>query len=326
MWAVFGSFASVLIYRIKSGEGGILAGRSHCTSCNKVLQAIDLVPIFSYLFHFGKCRQCSKKVSMIYPLLEITMWLVFVATGYFMVDFASIASFQTWEILKLLWTLFLGFIVVTFSFYDILFLEIPDEILIIWIAWVFAYLSYITIFPDAIPTLPSIFETTTITFYSFLAVLVWACIILWMYVIMLKELSTKYDLLILFLSGLFLIWFWEFLQVSILEVPVLSWVVAAYFLFLFFYAQILVSGGAWLGGGDLRIAILMGLVLGANTLFFWVLASYVAGSIIGIGIILYKKLVLKQKGRVNTVIPFWPFLGFWLLFALFLQDTVYYIL
>lgn len=92
------------------------------------------------------------------------------------------------------------------------------------------------------------------------AVVLTGAIILGMYAIMLKELDTKYDILILGLAGLLLMGYKELFGMF-LEVPLISGLVAVYFLFLFFYAQIFISGGKWLGGGDLRIAILMGLIL-----------------------------------------------------------------
>ena len=69
--SAIGSFLSVVIYRVHSGEKGILMGRSHCPKCQYKLQPLDLVPIFSWLFLRGKCRKCKAKISPIYPLLEL---------------------------------------------------------------------------------------------------------------------------------------------------------------------------------------------------------------------------------------------------------------
>ena len=70
-WTLFGSFASVLIYRLKSGEKWIFLWRSHCKTCNRTLSALELIPIFSWLFSLWKCRGCKQKISIIYPLLFI---------------------------------------------------------------------------------------------------------------------------------------------------------------------------------------------------------------------------------------------------------------
>ncbi len=83
---LFGSFASVLIWRIRSKEGGIMTGRSHCPKCNHTLGALDLFPIFSYLFLGGKCRFCQEKISPVYPFLELTTGLLFMLSGYLLID------------------------------------------------------------------------------------------------------------------------------------------------------------------------------------------------------------------------------------------------
>ena len=62
---IIGSFLNVCIYRIPRHES-IVFGRSHCTKCGKQIKWYDLVPVFSYLFLFGKCRNCKEKISIIY--------------------------------------------------------------------------------------------------------------------------------------------------------------------------------------------------------------------------------------------------------------------
>ncbi len=307
-WTLFGSFASVIIYRLKSWEKGMWGGRSHCTSCQKTLGARDLVPIFSYLLHWGKCRQCDTKVSHIYPLLEITMWLAFAGIGYFGVDALYVIWGNFLEIGKLVFLLFLTFCLVVLSFYDILFLEIPEEILVIAIIGAFCVLMGQSFFPE-MQILPKFTLSQNSFFIGVLWSLVAASIILWMYVIMTQGLTEKYDFLILALSGLLLLWLREWFNTPFSSLPVISGVVAAYAIFLFFYLQIFVSSGAWLWGWDLRIAILMGLVLWMSLSFYGVFLTYISGSIIGISIIVYKKLIEKVKWRVNTMIPFWPFLA-----------------
>lgn len=60
---MFGSFASVIIYRIRSGEGGIMTGRSHCKTCQRNLGALDLIPLLSWVMSRGVCRKCKEKIS-----------------------------------------------------------------------------------------------------------------------------------------------------------------------------------------------------------------------------------------------------------------------
>lgn len=67
---LIGSFLNVCIYRIPRKES-ISFPPSHCFACGNNLKPIDLFPVFSYVFLKGKCRYCSEKISMQYPLIEI---------------------------------------------------------------------------------------------------------------------------------------------------------------------------------------------------------------------------------------------------------------
>ncbi len=73
---IFGSFYNVVIYRLPI-DLSIAKGRSFCPNCNHSLRAIDLIPVFSYIFLKGKCRYCDIKISMRYPLIELICGLLF---------------------------------------------------------------------------------------------------------------------------------------------------------------------------------------------------------------------------------------------------------
>ncbi len=73
---VIGSFLNVVIYRLEKGES-IVTPSSHCTACGTGLKPLDLIPVFSYTFLKGKCRYCSEKVSIRYPLVEFLTSVVF---------------------------------------------------------------------------------------------------------------------------------------------------------------------------------------------------------------------------------------------------------
>lgn len=76
-----GSFMNVLIYRIPRGIGTV-KGRSFCPSCGHTLHAIDLVPLFSYIFLRGRCRYCKAKISPQYAAVELLNALLWVAYAY----------------------------------------------------------------------------------------------------------------------------------------------------------------------------------------------------------------------------------------------------
>ena len=79
--SVMGSFLNCYAYRICHNMS-IVKGRSKCGSCGHVLGPRDLVPIFSYLFSKGKCRYCGTKLSIKYPLTELTSGIIYVLVVY----------------------------------------------------------------------------------------------------------------------------------------------------------------------------------------------------------------------------------------------------
>ena len=80
--ALLGSFTTMLIWRLHNNETGIWTGRSKCPKCKKTLSALELIPLISWLIQRGRCKNCGKKISAFYPLIEI----VFVITGMIFVQ------------------------------------------------------------------------------------------------------------------------------------------------------------------------------------------------------------------------------------------------
>jgi len=66
---VWGSFLNVVIYRLPRGFS-IVRPPSSCPHCGKQIKAYENIPILSYLFLRGKCRNCKAKISPAYPLVE----------------------------------------------------------------------------------------------------------------------------------------------------------------------------------------------------------------------------------------------------------------
>lgn len=83
-----GSFLNVVVLRGFSGESIVLPP-SHCTKCNHKLAWYDNIPLFSYLLLRGKCRYCSEKISIQYPLVELATGIIF-AGLYYKYSFATI--------------------------------------------------------------------------------------------------------------------------------------------------------------------------------------------------------------------------------------------
>ena len=83
--AAFGSFFNVCIYRIPRRESIVFPG-SHCFQCNTKIKPADNIPILSYLFLKGKCRDCGFKIPIQYLLVEfltpILFVLLYISSGF----------------------------------------------------------------------------------------------------------------------------------------------------------------------------------------------------------------------------------------------------
>ena len=75
--SIFGSFYNVCIYRFPN-DLDVIAKKSFCTSCKYEIPFYLNIPIISYLFNFGKCRNCKKKISVSYFIVELFTALLFV--------------------------------------------------------------------------------------------------------------------------------------------------------------------------------------------------------------------------------------------------------
>ncbi|MDP3675102.1 MAG: prepilin peptidase [Novosphingobium sp.] len=60
--AVVGSFLGAALIRLPKGES-VVAGRSRCDVCGRVLGPAELVPVFSYLVLRGRCRACQAPID-----------------------------------------------------------------------------------------------------------------------------------------------------------------------------------------------------------------------------------------------------------------------
>lgn len=115
---VLGSFYNVVGYRLPKGES-LIYPPSHCPKCQHRLGASELVPIFSYLFLKGKCKNCHEPVSLFYPIFELSSGILF-AVSYLVFGF-SIEFFIAITFISML-------LIIIISDYQTY--TIPDEVLI----------------------------------------------------------------------------------------------------------------------------------------------------------------------------------------------------
>jgi prepilin signal peptidase PulO-like enzyme (type II secretory pathway) len=68
----------------------------------------------------------------------------------------------------------------------------------------------------------------------------------------------------------------------------------------FFLIQFVISRGKWIGGGDIRLGLLMGLALGWPHVLAAIFMAYFIGSIVGIGLIIGKKKEWGSRVPMGT--------------------------
>jgi leader peptidase (prepilin peptidase)/N-methyltransferase len=75
-----GSFLNVCIHRLPRGES-LNSPPSRCPHCDYRLRWSDNIPLVSYAFLGGRCRQCRARISVRYPIVELVTMALFVSHG-----------------------------------------------------------------------------------------------------------------------------------------------------------------------------------------------------------------------------------------------------
>lgn len=219
---VFGSFVSALSWRIPKGIS-IAKGRSICPNCKHQIAWYDNIPLLSYLLLGGRCRNCKKKISIRYPVIELISGL-----GFSTLQGPTLQG--DYSILQLVPALAVFVILLTILVIDWEHQIIPDSLVF---SGFFVVMLYLAIFnPQSM--IPSLFS-------GFLA--------------------------------------------------------ASFLLFIH-----LITRGRGMGLGDVKFAILGGMIVGLNMLPIWFLLSFLTGAIAG------SILILSGKAKMKTKIAFGPFL------------------
>jgi len=80
--ACVGSFLNVCIHRLPKGESIVTPG-SRC-ACGQPIPFWHNIPLFGWLFLRGRAHCCGGRISVRYPLVELTTALLFVAAWTFL--------------------------------------------------------------------------------------------------------------------------------------------------------------------------------------------------------------------------------------------------
>ena len=89
-----GSFLNVVIYRVPLGMS-LAKPDSHCPNCKYKLKWSDNIPVLSYLFLGGKCRNCKQPISFRYPAVELFNMLAWLGSVWLFWDTSIVFTVVT---------------------------------------------------------------------------------------------------------------------------------------------------------------------------------------------------------------------------------------
>lgn len=130
--ACIGSFLTMLTHRLPNKED-LIFKNSYCPKCGAKLKARSLIPILSYFLQRGKCLNCNKKISVRYPIIEITNTLAYISL------FLVFGSTFTTFFLCLLFSLLLAIVII-----DLERMEVPVylQAILLFFAVIYILLNY----------------------------------------------------------------------------------------------------------------------------------------------------------------------------------------
>lgn len=275
--AACGSFVNALVYRLRNNLP-IYYARSRCDSCEHQLSFWDLIPLVSYVLLGGKCRYCQNPIDIYYPLVELATAVLFAGT------FFSYVGLETLDVGPLNWFSFaaqlvLIVILMAILLYDALFMEIPDRLVLPGIG-----------LAAAASAVKAVLEMRL--FYDMTSKLQFA-----------RELLADQN----FMRG-------HYLEIA---TPYIYGALAAAALAAVFYIIVWVSKERAMGGGDIKLALLLGLILPWPFIITAMYIGFLLGAAVGIG------WVLTHRKEMHTLIPLAPFLVTGVLATMLFGDSIF---
>lgn len=146
--------------------------------------------------------------------------------------------------------------------------------------------------------------------------------IMWLYFTAVLVIVFLYDLKyflipdIVIFPAMIIMFFWNIILFAFGDQVLWNNLLSAILPAMFFLALIIISRGRWMGMGDVKLVFLLGLFLGFPKIIISLFLAFTLGSIVGLGLILFKKYSLKSP------IPFGTFLAFGSLVALFYGNMI----
>ncbi len=146
-----GSFVNMLVYRtaeryeLESRKFRVKSkNRSFCDYCGRQLSWYENVPVISWVIQKGRTRCCDKKLSILYPIVEIMTGLLFLIFNFKFEIFNQIQNLNFQMAVHLI----VGLVIITFlvfsAVFDLKYMILPDFSTIVLIfaslaVWYFKY-------------------------------------------------------------------------------------------------------------------------------------------------------------------------------------------
>ncbi len=74
--ATFMSFGMLISSRLPKKQS--IMGHSMCDHCHKPIGFLYVIPFLGYFFSLGRCHNCHQKISICYPIIELSAGLYFI--------------------------------------------------------------------------------------------------------------------------------------------------------------------------------------------------------------------------------------------------------
>jgi len=95
LWGlILGSFINVLRFRLPDNLS-IIKPRSFCPNCKYSIPFYRNIPLISYIHQCGKCANCNCRISILYPITEISIGLIWLFASFYFNSFNDILYYST---------------------------------------------------------------------------------------------------------------------------------------------------------------------------------------------------------------------------------------
>lgn len=269
--AAVGSFVNAAVYRLHA-KLPLVNARSLCPHCQHRLAARDLVPVVSWLVLRGRCRYCGQPISYHYPTVELVTGLLFAASFAYNIGLTRL-SHNPIDVLALVAQLVFITILMIIFWYDLKFMAIPNRVVV----------------PGMVAALAFDLAQIGLNLYQF------------------KQVTAALPI------GGYLLNDTNFLTNHLLDIatPYAYGLLAGILLGLVFFVIVWLTQERAMGGGDVKLAVLLGLILPWPYLIPALYLAFLIGSVVGVG------LILTRRKKMRTLIPLAPFLVTGTLAAMF---------